>query len=75
MEEIAVSNRLALVDEELRQLKAAVGPSGLQGPSYSELQKELKKAQTLLAAEQKKTADQAHALAESERQVKSLDTK
>ena len=64
-----------MADEEIRQLRAAGGPSGSQGPSYSELQKELKKAQTLLAAEQKKTADQAHALAESERQVKSLDTK
>ena len=75
MEEIAVSNRLAMVDEELRQLKVVSGPSGSQGPSYAELKKEMKKAQDLLAVEQKKTADQAHALAESERQVKSLDTK
>ena len=75
MEEIAVSNRLAMVDEELRRLKAAGGPPGSQGPSYSELQKELKKAQDLLAAEQKKTADQAHTLAELERQVKTLDQK
>ncbi|XP_042460341.1 nucleolar and coiled-body phosphoprotein 1-like [Zingiber officinale] len=67
VEEIVVSNRLAMVDEELRRLKAAYGPPGSQGPSYSELQKELKKAQNLLAVEQKKTADQAHTLVELER--------
>ena len=74
MEEIAVANRLAMVNEELKRLKGSDGPSS-QGPSYAELQKELKKTQDLLKAEQKKTADQAHTLAELDRQVKSLDQK
>ena len=71
---MTVANRLAMVDEELKRLKSSDGPSS-QGPFYAELQKELKKTQDLLEAEQKKTADQAHTLAELERQVKILDRK
>ncbi|XP_042472453.1 uncharacterized protein LOC122055135 [Zingiber officinale] len=56
-----------MVDEELKRLRSS-GGSPSQGPSYAELQKELKKAEDLLAAEQKKTADQAHTLAELNRQ-------
>ncbi|XP_042455642.1 putative serine/threonine-protein kinase [Zingiber officinale] len=33
VEEIVVSNRLAMVDEELKRLKATGGPFGSQGPS------------------------------------------
>ena len=57
-----------------RRVKEASGAPS-QGPSYAELQKELKKTQDLLAAEQKKTADQAYTLGELERQVKTLDRK
>ncbi|XP_042404917.1 ARM REPEAT PROTEIN INTERACTING WITH ABF2-like [Zingiber officinale] len=74
VEEIAVSNRLAMVDAELKKLRSSGGAPS-QGPSYAELQKELKKTQDLLAAEQKKTADQAYTLGELERQVKMLDRK
>ncbi|XP_042401181.1 uncharacterized protein LOC121991237 [Zingiber officinale] len=63
-----------MVDEEQKRLKSSGGSSS-QGPSYAELQKELKKTQDMLKAEQKKTADQAHTLAELERQVKTLDRK
>ena len=57
-----------MVDEELTRLRSSGGAPS-QGPSYAELQKELKKTQDLLAAEQKKTAAQAHTMAELERQV------
>ncbi|XP_042467049.1 uncharacterized protein LOC122050185 [Zingiber officinale] len=75
VEEIVVSSRLAEVEAELKQLKASNGPSGSLGPTYAELQRQLKETQDQLTAEQKKTADQAHYLAESERKIKSLDQK
>ncbi|XP_042467435.1 glycine, alanine and asparagine-rich protein-like [Zingiber officinale] len=56
VEEITVSNRLVMVDEELKRLRSSGGAPS-QGPSYADLQKELKKAQDLLEAERKKTAD------------------
>ncbi|XP_042460649.1 uncharacterized protein LOC122044185 [Zingiber officinale] len=61
-------------DEELKKLRS-LGGAPSQGPSYAELQKELKKTQDLLSAEQKKTADQAYTLGELERHVKTLDRK
>ncbi|XP_042432561.1 nucleolar and coiled-body phosphoprotein 1-like [Zingiber officinale] len=75
VEEIAVSNHLAMVEEELKRLKSQGGPSSSRGPSYAELQKELDKTKDLLEAERKKTADQAYMLDQLDKKVKSYDLK
>ncbi|XP_042440697.1 uncharacterized protein LOC122026118 [Zingiber officinale] len=75
VEEIVVSNRLAMVEEELKRLKSQGGPSSSRGPSYAELQKEFTKTKDLLEAERKKTADQAYMLDQLNKHVKSYDHK
>ncbi|XP_042467281.1 uncharacterized protein LOC122050445 [Zingiber officinale] len=75
VQEVAVSNRLAMVEDELKRLKSQGGPSSSRGPSYAELQKELDKTKNLLEAERKKTADQAYMLDQLDKKVKSYDRK
>ena len=72
VENIAVSHRLAALEEEFKKLQIS-GGAPAQGPSYAALRAELSKSEKLLAAERHKSSGLETRVAGPEAQVKSHD--